>query len=186
MSLTRRSSLTHVALTVGDALRSHRIKAVLTGGACAGMYSGGAYVSVDADFVLMEDVDRARLDEAMASVGFERTGDRYVHATVPFYVEFPRGPLAIGGDEAIRPVVRKLAHKRALALSATDSCRDRLAAYYHWNDRQSLDVAIRIALRNRIQWSTVERWSTKENAHSRYLEFRERVIRERKKRGGGR
>jgi len=148
-----RSSLAAVAVTVGDALRRHGIHAVLTGGACASLYTHGAYQSRDMDFIVAGAVTQPGLDRAMASVGFHRSGDRYVHPQVLFYVEFPRGPLAIGDDYQIVPVTRSTAAGRALVLSATDSCRDRLAAFYHWNDRQSLDVAVSIARRNRIDRS---------------------------------
>jgi hypothetical protein len=106
----------------------------------------------------------------MASVGFHRSGDRYVHAQVLFYVEFPRGPLAIGDDYQIVPVTRSTAAGRALVLSATDSC-DRVAAFYHWNDRQSLDVAVSIARRNRIDLARVRRWSAREGFTDRFVEF---------------
>ena len=49
MRLTARSSLADVAVIVGDALRRAQIHAVLTGGACAYLYSGGVRLSRDAD-----------------------------------------------------------------------------------------------------------------------------------------
>ena len=170
MSITARSSLRSVAVQVGGALRRHRIRAVLTGGACASLHSGGAYSSVDMDFILLGDVAQAALDAAMRSVGFRRKGDRYVHAHVRFYVEFPRGPLAIGGDYRIRPVEHGR-RPRALVLSPTDSCRDRLAAFYHWNDRQSLTVAVSIALRNRVNMGAIRHWSIAEGAERQFEEF---------------
>jgi hypothetical protein len=64
-----------------------------------------------------------------------------------FFVEFPVGPLGIGRDLAVKPVQIRIGGgaRRIRALSATDCCRDRLAAFYHWNDRQSLDAAVDIA-----------------------------------------
>ena len=44
MSVTRRSSVTNVAFAVGRALWRQRIKAVLTGGACATLHSKGACI----------------------------------------------------------------------------------------------------------------------------------------------
>jgi hypothetical protein len=171
VTITARSSLVGVALQVGDALRRHRIRAVLTGGACASLHSGGAYVSVDMDFILLGHVTQAVLDAAMGSVGFRRRGDRYLHPRARFYVEFPRGPLAIGGDHRIEPVEHRRGRARVLALSPTDSCRDRLAAFYHWNDRQSLAVAVSIALRNRVRLAAVRHWSVAEGAELRFDEF---------------
>jgi hypothetical protein len=171
-----------VALAVGDALRRHGIRAVLTGGACASLHTRGRYQSSDMDFILVGSTTQARLDGAMASVGFTRKGDRYVHPRVRFYVEFPRGPLAIGADYRIRPVERRDRRGRALILSATDSCRDRLAAFYHWNDRSSLGVAIAIALRNRVRLAAVRHWSVDEGFPDRFAEFVTEVRRARRAR----
>lgn len=171
MSITARSGLSSVAIQVGDALRRHGIRAVLTGGACASLHSGGAYVSADVDFILLGHVTQAALDAAMGSVGFRRRADRYLHSRARFYVEFPRGPVAIGGDYRIKPVEHRLSRARALVLSPTDSCRDRLAAFYHWNDRQSLAVAVSIARRNRVKLAAIRRWSVTEGAEHRFDEF---------------
>jgi hypothetical protein len=131
------------------------------------------------DFIITGDATQAGLDRAMASVGFHCCRDRYVHPKVPFYVEFPRGPLAIGGDHEIRPVMRSSAAGRALILSATDSCRDRLAAFYHWNDRQSLDVAVQIARHGRVDLAVIRRWSAREGFADRFTEFTAELARRR-------
>jgi hypothetical protein len=129
------------------------------------------HVSRDADFVLSAPCSREGLDRALAAVGFKRDRDRYVHASVPFFVEFPRGPLGIGEDARIRPVWRTRRAARTLALSATDACRDRLAAFYHWHDRQSLAVAVAIALRHRIAFAKVRDWSRREGHLDEYDAF---------------
>jgi hypothetical protein len=179
VTITARATLRSVAMQVGDALRRHRIRAVLTGGACASLHSGGTYVSVDMDFILLGHVTQAALDAAMASVGFRRKGDRFFHRRARFYVEFPRGPLAVGRDYRIKPVEHRLGRARALALSPTDSCRDRLAAFYHWNDRQSLAVAVSIALHAYVNLATVRRWSVVEGAERQFGEFRAELRRAR-------
>jgi len=167
-----RGGLPAVALRVGSALEKHGIRGVLTGGACASLYTGGAYHSVDVDIILSGAVSQPELDAAMASIGFGRRRDRYVHPGLPFFVEFPRGPLAIGADHDIRPVRYRRGRSRMLVLSATDACRDRLAAFYHWNDRQSLGNAVRIAARHRVRMSAIRRWSSAEAALVRFEEFR--------------
>jgi hypothetical protein len=176
-----RSRLATVAIAVGDALRRHGIQAVLTGGACASLHSRGSYVSRDMDFIVTAAATQVALDRAMGSLGYRRRGDRYVHAEVPFYVEFPRGPLAIGGDHEIKPVMSSSAAGRALTLSATDSCRDRLAAFYHWNDRQSLDVAVQVACRSRVALASIQRWSAREGFADRFNEFTAELARRRRR-----
>ena len=171
MKLTARSGLGAVATVAGNALRREGITAVLTGGACANLYTGGRHQSVGADFIVGSPASRAAVDLAMEKIGFARKGDRYVHAEARFYVEFPRGPLAIGTDYRIRPVEWKTAYGRTLILSATDSCRDRLAAFYHWTDRQSLRVAVRIAVAHRVSLAKIRRWSIEEGAREGFEQF---------------
>ena len=180
MKLDGKSSLTTVALTVGEALRRGNIRAILTGGACVSLYTRGAYHSTDVDFVLEGPVTRPELDEALATIDFERRGDHYEHALTPYYVEFPPGPLAIGEDVDIRPVEVRRSRKRTFALSPTDCCRDRLAAFYHWNDRQSLRSAVLVAVGNRMGMSRIEEWSRGEGAEAHFEEFRRELARARR------
>jgi hypothetical protein len=182
VTLTARSTLSTVAVAVGGALRRHGIHGVLTGGACVSLYTRGVHHSKDVDFVLSGRVTQADLDAAMNDVGFVRRRDRYEHPRVPFYVEFPRGPLAIGDDLQIRPVVLSRAGGRTLALSATDCCRDRLAAFYHWDDRQSLRNAVLVALHNRTSLRRIAEWSRAEGKEAGFLEFRAELTRARRER----
>ena len=180
MKITERSSLGEVAIAVGDALRRAGIRGVLTGGACAHLYSADAIPSVDVDFVLIETSTMAALDAALTPLGFRRLRDRYLHDLTPFFVEFPRGPLGIGEDFRIRPVWRSRGGAKTLALSPTDSCRDRLAAFYHWNDRQSLASAVAIAMRNRVSFSKIRAWSRNEGHAAEQAAFAAELVRARR------
>lgn len=171
MRLTRRSTLADVAVAVGSALRRSGIRAVLTGGACADLYAEGASASFDADFILAGPVDGEDLDRALALLGFVRNGDRYVHTRLPFHVEFPAGPLGIGQDSRITPVLHARHGERTLALSPTDACRDRLAGFYFWNDRQSLAAAVAIARRRRVSFAKIRAWSRAEGQTRGYEAF---------------
>jgi hypothetical protein len=173
VTLTARSSLADVAFAVGTALRRHRIRAVLTGGACVALHTDGAYVSHDLDFVLegAETVTAARLDEALGALTFRRDGNQYRHPRLDLYVEFPPGPLAIGGDHTVKSVVLRRRRQTLRALSPTDSCLDRLAAFYHWDDRQSLTHAVEIARRRRVDRRRIAAWSAAEGHAEKHREF---------------
>lgn len=183
MKLTARSSLAVVALAVGGVLRRHDITAVLTGGACASLHTNGSYVSKDADFVVRGAVRQAALDSALRELGFARQGDRYVHPRVRFYLEFPPGPLAIGSDLNIQPIEVDGGEGPALVLSPTDSCRDRLAAFYHWRDRQSLRLAVSIARAHSVDLKAIERWSKAEGSLERYETFLRELARPQRAKG---
>ena len=135
------------------------------------IHSGGDYRSEDLDYILQSAPTQKTLDDAMAGIGFKRKVDHYVHPRTDFFVEFPRGPLSIGADPHISPAELRVRAKTVHALSPTDSCRDRLAAFYYWSDRQGLDAAVAIALRKRVNLRKIREWSAAENALDRYREF---------------
>lgn len=172
MTLTASSTLPEVALAVGANLRRHGIRAVLTGGACVAVYTDGRYISRDADFVIENAVTQQAVDGAMAELGFRRKGRQYVHDAVPFSVEFPPAPLSIGSDYAVQPVEIDAPDGPVLALSPTDSCRDRLAAYFFWKDRQSLQLAIEITRFNEVDFAAIRRWSKQEGHDEDFEDFR--------------
>ena len=185
VTISADSTLAQVALTVATTLSRYGIRAVLTGGACVSIYTDGEYVSRDADFVIQTPAAalQRRVDEAMATLGFVRNNDRYVHDLTPFYVEFPPGPLSIGGDLDIRPVELKVDTGTALLLSPTDCCRDRLAGFYFWDDRQSLECAVNVALHRDVGLRRIKAWSTTEGSAEKYEEF-VRELRSRKRSRG--
>ncbi len=120
----------------------------------------------------------------MKGIGFRRVGDHYEHPRVRFLVEFPAGPLGIGGDLDIRPVTFRIGKVGVKALSATDSCRDRLAAFYHWNDRQSLATAVLICRRSKVNIRVIERWSTLDGATDKFQAFLDSLSRHRGRTSG--
>ena len=142
-TIAANSTLPEVALAVAAVLSERRIRAVLTGGACVSTYTNGRYASKDADFVIQTALPglQRRLDDALARLGFVRNRDRYVHDLTQLFVEFPPGPLSIGRDLKITPVELKIGDATALLLSPTDSCRDRLASFYFWGDRDELSLS---------------------------------------------
>ena len=169
-------------MAVAAELRKAGLTAVLTGGACAAIYSAGAYTSYDLDFVVQGGGSRRALEQAMVAAGFGRQGDRYVHPGTPFFVEFVRGPLAVGDDIDVRPTTLRVGRGHTLALAPTDACRDRLAAFFHWADRGSLAAAVAIARRHRVDMTVIERWSGHEGAPDKFEEFRAAVAARRRSR----
>ena len=60
-------------------------------------------------------------------------------------------------------------------LSPTDCVKDRLAAYYFWNDRQSLDQAILVCENNPVNLNEVRLWSKNENMEDKFRLFQSRL-----------
>ena len=87
----------------------------------------------------------------------------------------------MGGDLDVQPVPLGSAERTTLALSPTDSCRDRLAAFFHWSDRQSLTVAVEIAHRNQVDRARIRRWSKAEGHLAQFEEFEKELARRKRR-----
>jgi len=143
-------------------LRNKGIDVVLSGGAAVSIYSNNMYVSQDLDLVNVHSVKRRAIRESMDEIGFHAEGRYFKHPEAQFFVEFPPGPLTIG-EEPVRQIVEiKFSTGTLRIISATDCIKDRLAAYYHWGDRQCLSQAILVAEQNIVDIEEIRRWSEAE------------------------
>lgn len=162
-------SLQDFALTVAEALKEKNIDVILTGGAVVSIYSAGKYVSKDADF--LSETDHQTIKKAMLELGFKNLGKDFYHDDCLFTAEFPGYELVIG-DEPMKPEGKIKNGKFTLKLLSPTQCvMDRLAAFYHWKDRQSLQQAIMVAKRHPVKLKAIEVWSGKEGMSDRYKVF---------------
>jgi hypothetical protein len=165
--------LRDVAFEVCTALDRAGTTAVLTGGAAAALYAPEAIQSYDLDFILHLGGSGGAPVRALEALGYRRTGEHYTHVVNRFILEFPQGPLAIG-NELIKTWDTLREGDRVLyILSPTDSCRDRLAAFFHFRDRSALESAraIYAAQAERIDLARIRRWSRREGAAKGFKEF---------------
>ena len=149
------------------------VRVVLSGGSVVSIYSENAYQSYDLDFI---QTGLARpSNAAMEELGFAKQGRHWVHPRSAFLVEFPPGPVQVGAatitEFAERPT--RLGVLRLLA--PTECVMDRLAGFYHWNDRQCLEQALEVARRQPIDLERIEQWSRNESSLAKFREFAERL-----------
>lgn len=162
-------SLQDFAMTVAEALKEKNIDVILTGGAVVSIYSEGKYVSKDADF--LSETDHQTIKKAMFDLGFKSLGKDFYHDDCSFTAEFPGYELVIG-DEPMKPEGEIKKGKFTLRLLSPTQCvMDRLAAFYHWKDRQSLQQAIMVAKNHPVKLKAIEVWSNKEGMSDRYNVF---------------
>jgi len=88
-------------------------------------------------------------------------------------------PAAIGNEPIKNEARLRTRLGTVVMLTPTDSVKDRLAAYYHWNDPQALEQALMVAKAQKINLRDVKRWSEKEGHAEKYREFLIRLRRER-------
>jgi hypothetical protein len=156
-------------------LRKNGIEVILSGGAAVAIYSNNKYVSKDLDLINIFGVNRREIRDVMTTAGFYEEGRYFRHTDSPFFVEFPPGPLAIGQESVKQTVEKKLSTGILKVISPTDCVKDRLAAYYHWNDQQSLLQAILVTQQNKIDLEEIRRWSQAEGKLEEFEKIKSRL-----------
>lgn len=176
MELSSSSSIEEVAAVVSDALTSAGITAVLSGGAAVQIYTSGLYESRDLDFI--SPASQRQLEQVLKRLGYSRqAGRHFVHQACPYTLEFPAWPLAVGKDLVRAWGERTVGALRIQILTPTQCVMDRLAAFYHWRDRQGLDQAVLVAREQVVDLDEIERWSAREGHADAHREFTARLSR---------
>lgn len=164
-------SLKDLAALISEKLRSNNIDAVLVGGSCVSIYSENKYQSYDLDYVTYEDIKK--VENVLKEINFLKKGRHFMHPDCPYFIEFVAPPVAIGNQ----PIESYAYYKTPLGtikmLKVTDSIKDRLASYYHWDDIQALDQAIAIYIQasEQIDLESVKLWSKKEGQLEKFELF---------------
>ena len=167
-----------LAAYIAEHLRSKGIDVVLVGGACISIYSANQYSSFDLDFIITGAATRQKVRAVLAEINFMEKNRYFINPETPFFVEFPSGPLAIGDEPPSEITTLRFATGNLRLLSLTDSVKDRLAAYYHWKDYQSLEQAILIARGHEIDVEEVRRWSANEGFEEAFKKIASRLFSE--------
>ena len=166
-------------LEIGAYVQSHLshngIRVVLSGGASVSYYTNAKYVSRDLDMVNLNGVDRKKIKSLMEEIGFIEVSRHFYHPDNPAIVEFPPGPLSVGAEPVKRIEEVKLLTGTLMIISATDCVKDRLAAFYHWNDRQCLAQAILLIGSVKIDLNEVRRWSQEEGMMDKFQILQEEL-----------
>ena len=111
----------------------------------------------------------------MFQLGFQEHNRYFVHKDTRYFIEFPRGPLGVG-DTPVNEIASRENETGILRLlTPTDCIKDRLAAYYHWDDPQSLEQAIWVAQQNEFDINSVKEWSRNEKELDKFEIFKSRL-----------
>jgi hypothetical protein len=87
-----------LAAYVQSHLRKNKINVTLSGGAAVSIYTVNKYVSADVDLVEDAYEDREKITAAMEVIGFYEKNRYFIHPDTQYIIEFPSGPLSVGGE----------------------------------------------------------------------------------------
>ena len=168
-------SQAELAAYIQSALLKDGIHVILSGGSAVSFYSGNKYVSKDLDLINTNFARRSRIKTTMEKIGFKEQGRYFVHSETEYFVEFPNGPLSVG-EEPVKEISEfDLGTGTLYILSPTDCVKDRLCAFYFWNDQQGLAQAVLVVEHQKIDLQEIKRWSKLEGKEQEYEIFRKKV-----------
>lgn len=170
-------NMSHVELAayIQDILQKEGINVVLSGGSAVSFYSSDKYVSKDLDLINTNFARRSKIKSVMEKLEFHEQGRYFVNPETIFFVEFPDGPLSVG-EEPVKEISEfELTTGTLRVVSATDCVKDRLCAFYFWNDRQGLTQAVLVAESQNVDLKEIKRWSKAEGKEKEYEIFKKKL-----------
>jgi hypothetical protein len=168
MSDFSNTSIVDLAAIVANHLHQHDIKVVLVGGLAVEIYTENIYLTKDIDMVDISYQSPAVLRAAMTEIGFVKQGRIYINKTTDISVEFPAGPISVGDELITRTTTAKSKLGEIPILCAEDVIKDRLAAYFHWQDKPSLVQALALMLQHPIATDTLRAFCRKEGRQDEF------------------
>ena len=165
--------LKELACLIHETLRKSGINAVLVGGACVSIYSCNRYQSSDLDFATYEELKS--IERVLNKLGFKRKGRQFSHDQCPYLIDFVNPPITVGHESVHQFNTLQTSVGSLQLLSPTDCVKDRLAAFFYWNDSQSLEQALMVAEDHVIDLKDLKRWAKVEGFAKKLLEFLRRL-----------
>ena len=166
-------SLQDLAGYISSELKKRGIDTILVGGACVTIYSKNRYQSSDLDYISYEETKTIK--KALAELGFFEKQKYFKHAECPWFIEFVTPPVAIGNESIKHFNEIQTSYGTIKLLRPEDSVKDRLAAFYHWKDKQGLEQAINICLEQQINIKEIEKWSRSEKQIDQFNLFKKEL-----------
>lgn len=164
-------TMIELASYICSELEKENIDVVLSGGSCVEIYSRGDYTSYDLDLINRYNDTFFKIKKVMENLGFKEEGKYFTHLDTKYFIEFPSGPLGVGDSDVKKTEEIVTKYGVLKLLTATDCVKDRLAAFYHWDDNPSLTQAIWVANKNDVDIEDLRQWSIKEKSLDKFQEF---------------
>jgi hypothetical protein len=126
-------------------------------------------MSSDLDYVSYDELKK--IEASLKKIGFVKKGKYFEHPDCKFYIDFVSEPVAIG-KEIIRTFEElQTQYGTFKLLTVTDCVKDRLASFYHWNDRQGFNQALDVCLDHEIDIKAIHEWSKVEGFEEKFQTF---------------
>lgn len=162
------TSMKELAGIIANHLSDRGIDTVLVGGLAVEIYSHNLYLTKDIDMVNTSYTPTKILRGAMAELGYIKRGRVYVNDTTSVTVEFPSAPLSVGDELITQTTTVSTNAGDVPILMVEDVVKDRLAAFIHWRDTQSLVQATAVMLKHLLKPESYKDFIEREGTAQHY------------------
>lgn len=130
--------------------RAHGVTLTVVGGAAVQYYTLAEYTTKDLDAILFAD-SKEIVESVMHFLGFKRTSSyrHFEHPDLPFVVEFPPSPIAVGGRYIAEVNKLTFGEYEVRVIRIEDILMDRIIAGVEWRSPLHLEQAKLLWLKNR-------------------------------------
>jgi len=151
-------SLVEVAAAVATHLRVYGIEVVIVGGSAITSHVPQVYTSMDIDFAVTSGSDRRTIARALNEIGFQQRGRIFAHPDTTYTLDFVADTPYIDREPVYDFAEIRTSIGSVRVYHLEDAIADRIAAFLHWSDSESLDVAERsaTAARDRLTWERID------------------------------
>lgn len=151
-------SLVEVAAAAAVHLRTHGREVVIVGDSAITLHVPNVYTLMDVDFAVTSGIDRRRVRLALTELGFRPHGRVFVHPDTGYSLDFVADGPYIDQQPVYDFAEVSTPNGNVRVLHLEDAIADRIAAFLHWSDSESLDVAERAvtAARDRLTWERID------------------------------
>ncbi|MBU2495900.1 MAG: hypothetical protein ABIK20_07185 [Candidatus Omnitrophota bacterium] len=164
-----------LAAVISDVLRKNGIEVTLVGGACVSIYARNKYISYDLNFITESSLKE--LVPILNGLGFKRKdGCLFENPKCKFLIDFPMPPIAIGNEPVLEFNSLRTKHGIIILLTPTDCVKDRLAAYFFWNDRQALEQAVLVVRSNKVNLTKIRKWAESEGEIEKFKILKKKLV----------
>jgi hypothetical protein len=137
-------SLTEIAALVSEHLRTRGFEVVVVGGSAVTIHAPQVYTSHDIDLAVTSGARRRALQKALEEIDFQASGRGFAHPDTPYTVDFVAETPSIDQHVITDFIEVRTPLGSVRTYRLEDALADRIAAFVHWNDRESLNVAERV------------------------------------------
>jgi hypothetical protein len=151
------ASIAEVAAEASRVLAEAGIPVAVVGGSAVTLYAPEVYTSKDIDFAALHGTTRRTFAAALKPLGFTPSGRDFAHPDTQYTLDLVADTPYIDQRPITAFATIKTRAGPVTVYRFEDALADRIAAFIHWGDQESLDVAGRaLAAHPRvIPWSRI-------------------------------